>query len=64
MSDLGWKNFDRRLMQNRHIMEMLQKFYFDRLYKIYIVNANFLFRIMLKIVKCIISDEIFEKVYI
>jgi hypothetical protein len=60
--DMGMANFDRRFMGKRGLISVLQDFYAERLFKVYVLHVNWVFRMIFGMVKPFMSARTMEKV--
>jgi hypothetical protein len=60
--NMGMANFDRRFMGKRGLITVLQDFYAERLFKVYVLHVNWLFRMLFKMVRPMMSARTTEKV--
>ena len=59
---MGMANFDRRFMGKRGLITVLQDFYAERLFRVYVLHVNWLFRMLFAMVKPMMSARTTEKV--
>ena len=59
--DFGWSNVDKRMITNRGINGIIQDYYAEKVYRVYIYPINWLFQTLMQMAGPFLSKETIEK---
>ena len=62
--DVSWSNIDYGALKNGSMISTLQDFYADRVYKILIIQVDFIFNIVMKLGRAFMASKTKEKMHI